>query len=383
VPFGLDLLFESEYAAPDNDFTGFQQLGPGGGTAVSVDFDGVEQTVNGIAFNESYEVWDPSAHPAPTGHNDAFGILSSAPVVIPSWSTPSHLIEFSIRDPLGNLESGGGINRDIFESGIIRYDDVNPDGTTPSGVDATVLFPADRHPRENDPASQLDGNATGFYFYYELNGAPANPTGDINFPAGVLQGDHPTKGATQQVFYIAYSVGQSDEDVTHDNGSGTFGLNSDTERELAAGFNMVALADALNMNGAADIDTVVFGQIYMMIAEGDGDSNGKVDGLDYLRWAANFGTTPVNTPLLESDGSFDPIQEAPSPDGRLDFKRFYGDYNNSGGEVDGLDYLKWAANFGFVGDGSDTLSAAVPEPSSLVLACFALAGMGLSVRRRR
>jgi hypothetical protein len=140
VPFGLDLLFESEYAAPDNDFTGFQQLGPGGGTAVSVDFDGVEQTVNGIAFNESYEVWDPSAHPAPTGHNDAFGILSSAPVVIPSWSTPSHLIEFSIRDPLGNLESGGGINRDIFESGIIRYDDVNPDGTTPSGVDATVLF---------------------------------------------------------------------------------------------------------------------------------------------------------------------------------------------------------------------------------------------------
>lgn len=57
-----------------------------------------------------------------------------------------------------------------------------------------------------------------------------------------------------------------------------------------------------------------------LVADGNGD--GWVDGLDYLLWAANYGTSP-------------------GPDGDVSD----GDYNDDGA-VDGLDYLLWASNYG-------------------------------------
>jgi hypothetical protein len=56
----------------------------------------------------------------------------------------------------------------------------------------------------------------------------------------------------------------------------------------------------------------------------DGNLDGKVDGLDYLRWAANYGDDPADDPPGTPQN---------------------GDYNNDG-KVDGLDYLLWAGHYG-------------------------------------
>src|SRR3989304_2190788 len=53
---------------------------------------------------------------------------------------------------------------------------------------------------------------------------------------------------------------------------------------------------------------------------GDGNGDGRVDGLDYVRWLNNFNR---NTSAGPTEG----------------------DYNNSG-KVDGLDYIVWLNNFG-------------------------------------
>ena len=89
----------------------------------------------------------------------------------------------------------------------------------------------------------------------------------------------------------------------------------------------------------------------IVAAAGDGNGDGWVDGLDYLIWAANFGTHP-------------------GPDGESSD----GDYNDDGW-VDGLDYLLWAGSFG------SHASVAVPEPSGLAIAMFGI--LSPTVLRRR
>ena len=81
------------------------------------------------------------------------------------------------------------------------------------------------------------------------------------------------------------------------------------------------------------------------------DIDGKVDGLDYLTWAGNFGKSE-------------------------DAIWFDGDFVHDG-TVDGLDYLAWASNYG-----TNTNASVVPEPGT-----FALAGIAAlliaALRRRR
>jgi hypothetical protein len=90
---------------------------------------------------------------------------------------------------------------------------------------------------------------------------------------------------------------------------------------------------------------------------GDGNDDGKVDGLDYLLWAGNFGD--------------DPAADPPGSPGN-------GDYNNDG-KVDGLDYLLWAGNFG-----QGPLDAtAVPEPGTLALLLVGMAMLATRCRRMR
>lgn len=81
---------------------------------------------------------------------------------------------------------------------------------------------------------------------------------------------------------------------------------------------------------------------------GDADHNGVIDGSDYLRWASNYGSNNVRGP---ADGDF-----------------------NYDGTVDGADYLLWAGAYG-------TVTAVVPEPSTLVLAMLAVVGL-LTTRKR-
>ena len=87
---------------------------------------------------------------------------------------------------------------------------------------------------------------------------------------------------------------------------------------------------------------------------GDFDKNGVVDGNDFLAWQANFGLTEGATQAQgDADGN---------------------------GTVDGNDFLVWQANFGAGAGGG---SAAVPEPTSAVVAGLCLLGGMLSLRRRR
>ncbi|MEZ6069083.1 MAG: PEP-CTERM sorting domain-containing protein [Pirellulales bacterium] len=89
---------------------------------------------------------------------------------------------------------------------------------------------------------------------------------------------------------------------------------------------------------------------------GDANGDGKVDGLDYLTWVANFDD--------------DPAADPPGSPANGDF--------NDDGKVDGLDYLVWAGAFGQ--GPNDTV--AVPEPSSLVILALGIAGIAWRSRRR-
>ena len=91
---------------------------------------------------------------------------------------------------------------------------------------------------------------------------------------------------------------------------------------------------------------------------GDGNDDGKVDGLDYLIWAENFGDNPADDPPgSPANGDFD-----------------------GNGQVDGLDYIVWASHFGMGPEDA----IAVPEPATWVsaVASFALAVSTIGPRRR-
>ena len=80
----------------------------------------------------------------------------------------------------------------------------------------------------------------------------------------------------------------------------------------------------------------------------DFDSNGAVDGADFLRWQRGLGTTPATLLAGNADGDSD---------------------------VDGDDLLHWQAEFGTTAGGSQLL--AIPEPATMGLAGFAFAfGIG-------
>ena len=127
--------------------------------------------------------------------------------------------------------------------------------------------------------------------------------------------------------------------------SGTFTLDFLWPNELTD-------ANALSL----DLDTQDMGSITVLLPpllQGDFDSDGDVDGDDFLAWQAGFGIQNGATP---ADGDAD------------------GD-----GDVDGDDFLTWQAQFGSI---AGTASAAVPEPTSIaILFVWAAAGMFSHVAR--
>ncbi|MEZ6072520.1 MAG: PEP-CTERM sorting domain-containing protein [Pirellulales bacterium] len=84
---------------------------------------------------------------------------------------------------------------------------------------------------------------------------------------------------------------------------------------------------------------------------GDANGDGSVDGLDYLVWSGNFGSSEPPA-LTASDGDF-----------------------NGDGAVDGNDYLIWAGNYG--ASLSSPLAAAVPEPAALLLLATGVSALWL------
>jgi hypothetical protein len=94
--------------------------------------------------------------------------------------------------------------------------------------------------------------------------------------------------------------------------------------------------------------TVYFDNIRVGEYDADFNNDGNVDGLDYNEWKTNFGTGAA----ADADGD---------------------------GDSDGQDFLVWQRQFGATG----ISAAAVPEPSSAVLAlAMLLAGVGAARSRR-
>jgi hypothetical protein len=118
---------------------------------------------------------------------------------------------------------------------------------------------------------------------------------------------------------------------------------------------------AILNSGASSTQTVYFDNVVLRndipgaaLKPGDFDSDGDVDGADFVAWQTNF-PKPSGAVLAEGDADGD-------------------------GDVDGADFVVWQTNFPFTpGPGA----APVPEPGAIVLAGFAAAAMALGVRRRR
>jgi autotransporter-associated beta strand protein len=87
---------------------------------------------------------------------------------------------------------------------------------------------------------------------------------------------------------------------------------------------------------------------------GDFDSDGDVDGADFVAWQTNF---PKASGALPSEGDAD------------------GD-----GDVDGADFVVWQTNFPFTpGPGASP----VPEPQAALLVCLGAVGMLIACRKRQ
>lgn len=101
-------------------------------------------------------------------------------------------------------------------------------------------------------------------------------------------------------------------------------------------------------------DLALFNSIFLPPTgtPGDFNNNGKVDAADYTIWRNNLGQPEGN--LLNGNGN--------------------------GGTIDQTDYALWKTNFGSGGSGA-LASAAVPEPSSILMVMLCVAGV-VGLRRR-
>jgi hypothetical protein len=108
-----------------------------------------------------------------------------------------------------------------------------------------------------------------------------------------------------------------------------------------------------NANQRTEFDGVGYQLVQPSSLPGDFDSDGDVDGADFVAWQTNF---PTGNSATTSQGDAD------------------GD-----GDVDGADFAAWQANFP-VAPSSGTVS--VPEPTSCALAVIACLGAWRFRRRR-
>ncbi len=102
--------------------------------------------------------------------------------------------------------------------------------------------------------------------------------------------------------------------------------------------------------GAAfDIGAFEFGAI-----AGDYNRDGQVNAADYALWRKTLGSTVTRFAGADGDGS---------------------------GVIDQADYSRWRANFGAVAAGGAAFASAIPEPTTVVTTCIALAVIRLSTAR--
>jgi glucose/arabinose dehydrogenase len=165
----------------------------------------------------------------------------------------------------------------------------------------------------------------GKYVFADHQGSrdPAEPIPNV---ARLFYGDLTTK----QIFEFRYSAGGTMVP------SRIFGIGQDSFGELYL----------LGLNGVYAINAVN--------PPGDFDSDGDVDGADFVAWQTNFPKASGAT-LVQGDADGD-------------------------GDVDGADFVVWQTNFPFTpGPGASS----VGEPNALAAALLAVLGVGMWSRRRK
>ncbi|MCA9231616.1 MAG: PEP-CTERM sorting domain-containing protein [Planctomycetales bacterium] len=114
------------------------------------------------------------------------------------------------------------------------------------------------------------------------------------------------------------------------------------------------------------------GTLNTLDAAADGDKDGHVSGFDFLLWQRNRGLGEIDN--YESNGSN-------AFNSTLTATQSEGDYDNNN-VINFDDYAAWEAGFGTSSPLGGLSGAAIPEPSSLLLAAAATLGSFLSRRRR-
>lgn len=231
------------------------------------------------------------------------------------------------------IVSGSGATIDIGGNFLANPDDKSPFRNAPTVPDgdnsATLIFEI----FDNTGTSLIDVAGVA-----DLDGAVI----DLDLMGGFT----PTVGATFDLL-TASSFGATGTGTTENVGTG---LGYSLAAEDVGGFDLAVVA-----GGNGQILRATF--LSVVGLTGDYNDDGKVDAADYTVWRDNLGG-----------------------DGALLANR---DPANSGA-IGTADYTSWKTNFGALGAGGGALvSAAVPEPTTLVLAFGVLLGALCRCRTRR
>jgi hypothetical protein len=234
---------------------------------------------------------------------------------------------------------------------------------------ATMIDVASAFPSRGGSCTSCHDNPGGTLtispdpFEIELNDA-----GLLAFNVTDLGGSEKTAISVQGLenTLLDASIGVGGDDWTFESGSGGMSYVSDFITSLGPYTLDLGIGDLAQPgsypivvmyvgNGRRGMETGFDLVVMSPSTLGDGNGDGKVDGLDYLIWAGFFGDDPAQAP-------------PGSPEN--------GDFNDDD-KVDGLDYLTLASNFG---QGPND-GVAVPEPGTCVLAVIGPLGLGLGLRR--
>ena len=104
-------------------------------------------------------------------------------------------------------------------------------------------------------------------------------------------------------------------------------------------FSATEVTGTVEIHAGGDVGSPGTFDTQTATSSADFDSDGDVDGDDFLAWQAGFNT---GTTAAEGDADND-------------------------GDVDADDFATWASNFGTTGSGSLGTSSGVPEPSTIAL----------------
>ena len=282
------------------------------------------------------------------GFQSAFGgtdrlniILESIEIVEPGGPLASLTADTPGRFTFGTFDNGPG-NEGTFDdtNGLLT---INADSTVAGGVGF-------------DPA-QVDFDPTTHQLEVEARLLDANTAGSFN----ILMSDNDTDAAlgSDDFLYVIDTSNFNTSEITTFTtplGSGTesvivetFGFEGNPGNGLQD-FGLTRLQLQVNADDAGVLALEVMSVSIVPITDpelaGDYNGDGMVDSADYVVWRDTLGDTGAG---LAADGNGDEV-------------------------IDVADFDIWSDNFGASGPPAASALAAIPEPATVVLLAFCVAG---------